>query len=759
LIGRTLSHFEIVAKLGEGGMGEVYRARDQRLDREVALKILPRELATDLQRRHRFEHEAKAVAALNHPHIVTVYSIEESDGRQFITMELVPGAPLSELIPADGMKLSLALDIATQLTDALAAVHARGITHRDLKPANVMVTPAHQVKVLDFGVAKLRARDGTDASATHGPTATVAGMIVGTVSYMAPEQIEGRAADRRSDVFSLGIVLYLMLTGRLPFRGDSPPSLMSAILRDDPPPVSRSRPELPRELDRILARCLEKDPRSRYDSMGELQVDLESLRAGGSPPTGVEAVPPVRSRQSGTIAVLPFADMSPGGEQEYFCDGMTEEIINALVAVPGLKVAARTSSFGHSKMDQDVRRIGEELGVAHVLEGSVRSAGSRLRVTAQLIDVANGYHVWSEKYDRSLEDVFAVQDEISAAIVEALQMTLGAQSGPDAAARHSRNMEAYQLYLRGRHCWNRRAKGELPKAIDYFRQTIDVDPTYALAYSGLADCYNVMGFFGYDRPEVTYSRARAAAERALEISPRLAEAHCSLGYVHHHFDRDWAATERSYRRAIELKPEYSVAHQWFSLPLVILGRSTEAKSSVLRARELDPLSPVINAAVGWVHHFSGEHEKAHRELTTVAMELVPEFAWLRITLGEVLMSLGRPQEAKEHFCYAADTSNRSIFALGNLGHCLGALGEREEASAILAELTARKEREYVSSFMIALVQAGQGDSAAARASLANAVRENAAMASYLGVDPRIRGAGIEIDDLLLDMGLQPREPA
>jgi TolB-like protein/tRNA A-37 threonylcarbamoyl transferase component Bud32/Flp pilus assembly protein TadD len=755
MIGRTLSHFKITAKIGEGGMGEVYRARDQRLDREVALKILPRELSSDLQRRNRFELEAKAVGALNHPHIVTVYSIEEAEGLQFITMELVSGAPLSDHIPEDGMDPDLALGLAVQLTDALAAVHEKGITHRDLKPANIMVTPANQIKVLDFGVAKLRALSGAGGSATNALTVTMAGMIVGTASYMSPEQLEGHSADHRSDIFSLGIVLYRMLTGRLPFQGSTLASFMSAVLRDTPAPVSRSRPDLPAELDRILALCLEKEPAKRYGSMADLEADLRAVRAGVADPTGSARRASSTQHQTDTIAVLPFTDMSPGGDQEYFCDGITEEIINALVAVAGLKVAARTSSFSFKGADQDIRKIGDELGVAQVLEGSVRTAGNRLRVTAQLIEVTTGYHVWSDKYDRNLEDVFAVQDEISAAIVEALQMNMGDGSGPDAAARHSQNMEAYQLYLRGRHCWNRRAKGELPKAIEYFRQAIDADPSYALAYAGLADSYSVMGFFGFDRPATTYTRARAAAERALEIAPGLAEAHCSLGYVRHHYDRDWAAMERSYRRAIELKPEYSVAHQWFSLPLAILGRKTEAIASVLHARELDPLSPVINAAVGWVHHFCGEDEIAHRELTTMAMELVPEFSWLRITLGEVLMALGRPNEAEEHFRYAVNASSRNTFGLGNLGHCLGVLGNRLEAGEILAELGERSVTEYVSNFALALVHAGLSDAAAARTSLEKAVQENDALASYIGVDPRFRGAGVDGDDLLVGMGLGP----
>jgi TolB-like protein/Flp pilus assembly protein TadD len=736
-------------------MGEVYRAKDTRLGREVALKILPPDVAHDPQRRMRFEHEARAVAALNHPHIVTVYSIEEAEGQRFLTMELVVGAPLSKRIPDDGMDPGLALDLAVQLTEALAAVHHKGITHRDLKPANIMVTPEDQVKVLDFGVAKLGVGGGAGSDADDALTRTAAGVILGTVAYMSPEQLEGRAADHRSDVFSLGIVLYQMLTGTLPFRGDNHAALMSAILRDDPAPASRRRPDLPAAIDRVLARCLEKDPERRHASMAELRVELQALRSGApAPERGRSATSPPAAR---TIAVLPFTDMSPGGEQEYFCDGITEEIINALVAVPGLKVAARTSSFGYKGAEQNIRRIGEELGVAQVLEGSVRTAGQRLRVTAQLINVADGYPVWSDKYDRNLEDVFAVQDEIAAAIVEALQMTMGGAPRPAAAARHSRNLEAYQVYLRGRHCWNRRAKGELPKAIGYFRQAIDADPTYALAYSGLADCYNVTGFFGYDYPGTAFTRARAAAERALEIDPELAEAHCSLGYVFHHHDRDWPAMERAYRRAIELKPEYAVAHQWFALPLAVLGRKEEAKTSVLRARERDPLSPVINAAVGWVHHFCGEYETAHHELTTVAMELVPEFAWLRITLGEVLMALGRPEEAEPHFRYAAESSKRAVFPMGNLGHCLAVLGQREESEAILRELGGRAASEYVSPFFLALVAGGLGDAGAARGHLERAVEERAAMASYVAVDPRFRAAGMpRLDDLLARMGLGAR---
>jgi non-specific serine/threonine protein kinase len=409
-----LSHYRLVEKIGEGGMGEVWRALDTSLHREIAIKILPEAFATDPDRLARFGREARALAAINHPNIVTIYSVEQDEGIHFFTMELVEGLPLTERIPADGLPVESFVDMAASLADALAAAHARGLVHRDLKPLNILVSGERQVKILDFGLAKLRPEtSGSDVSpaVSESPTLTGEGRVLGTIPYMSPEQVEGKTVDHRSDIFSLGVVLYEMATGGHPFRGGTPTETISSILSRSPPPASDINHTMPRDLDLIIRRCIEKDPDRRYDAVKVLLEELEGLR--GSVLSGAASAAAGGSEALPSIAVLPFVDMSPGKDQEYFCEGIAEELIDSLTKLEGLQVAARTSAFQFSGKGHDVRDIGRQLQVRTVLEGSVRKAGNRIRITAQLVNVADGFHLWSEKYDRELDDIFAIQDEIS----------------------------------------------------------------------------------------------------------------------------------------------------------------------------------------------------------------------------------------------------------------------------------------------------------------------------------------------------------
>jgi TolB-like protein/Tfp pilus assembly protein PilF len=433
--------------------------------------------------------------------------------------------------------------------------------------------------------------------------------------------------------------------------------------------------------------------------------------------------------------VLPFADLSQSGDQEYFCDGIAEEITSALATVESLNVAARSSSFRFKGRDSDIREVGEVLNVDLVLEGSVRSAGNRLRITAQLVSVGDGYHIWSERYDRSMEDIFEVQDEISEAIVKALKVKIDESEHPQLMRRGTSDVDAYHYYLRGRHCWNRRHQGVLPKAIEYFHKAIDADPGYALAYVGLADAYNVLGYYGFEPPERSFARARSAAEKALQINPEQAEAYNSLGYTNQHHDWDWTEAEKNYQKALELRPEYAVANQWYGIFLSCRARHEEAIARVTRARELDPLSPVINTAVGWLHYHAGDYQHALSELLG-ALDLDPVFPWLRYVLGQVHDALDQGNEARGHFQSAVETTREAPFYLAGLGYCLARMGDEDGAREVVQRLDQIGATGYVAGVDMALVHAGLQDADNTFAWLTKALNQRAVGLTYLGVDPR-----------------------
>jgi serine/threonine protein kinase/Flp pilus assembly protein TadD len=723
MIGKTVSHYRILEQLGAGGMGVVYKAEDLTLRRTVALKFLGAELSTNTLAQKRFIAEARAASSLDHPNIGTIFEINNTpDGSTFIAMAYYGGGTLQNKIEEGPLDATLAADIARQVARGLGKAHDHGIVHRDIKPANIMFTDDGVAKILDFGLAKLAGKSRL----------TKAGSTVGTIAYMSPEQARGEDVDRRTDIWAVGVVMYEMLVKRLPFDDEYEAAILYSILNAEPKRVTDLRPELPTDSDRIIARCLQKEPGSRYQSMRELLEDMERSvwvrETADSKQAGAKSEVP-------SIAVLPFRDMSPSRDQEYFCEGISEELTNVLAHFEGLRVAARTSAFRYKDAAIDVRQIGRELGVESVLEGSVRKSGSRLRVTAQLVKVSDGYHVWSENFDRDQDDIFAIQDEISAAIAEALRVRMGGRKRLLVAERHTRDPKAYRLYLQGRHCWNSRHQGVLPKGIGFFRKAIDLDPGYALAYTGLADSYSVMGYFGYEEPNLAFSRAKAAAEKALDLVPELAEAWVSLGYAYHHHEWDWTKAEAHYKRAIEIDAGYPVAHQWYGIYLASRGRHDEACRSMRRARELDPLAPVISTAFGWLRHLAGAEDEALGALTD-ALDLDPRFPWLRYVLGEVNEHASRFEEAAAHFQEAVEITNRSAFYLAGLGHCLARSGRMDEARRILNELeTARKSR-YVSALDIALVFAGMREKGDMLAWLEKALEERVPILVYAAVDPR-----------------------
>jgi TolB-like protein/Tfp pilus assembly protein PilF/predicted Ser/Thr protein kinase len=623
LIGDTISHYKILKRIGSGGMGEVYLAEDTKLNRKVALKFLPVQLASDEEFTERFTREAQAAAALNHPNIITVYEVSEYENRPFIAMEYVEGESLKDLIAREELSIGEALDVALQISDGLAVAHQTGIVHRDIKPQNILMGKDGRVRICDFGLAK----------AKMDVTLTQAGSTLGTIAYMSPEQAQGKEVGRRSDIFSFGVVLYEMMAGQLPFKGEHEAAVIHSIVNDTPEPLARYKSDVPEGLQKIVSKAMEKNLKTRYQHVDELGADLRRLKTELE--SGVTKTLETVGKAAPSVAVLPFANLSADPEQEYFCDGMAEDIINALTQLEGLRVVARTSAFAFKGKHEDIREIGRKLSVGTLLEGSVRKAGGRVRITAQLINVADGYHLWSERFDRDLSDVFAIQDEISLAIVDKLKVKLLGDEKKKMLKRYTQDLEAYDLYLKGRYHWNRRTQEALRKAMGHFEQVVQKDPGYALAYAGLADCYSMLAQVRALTPKEAFPKAKALASKALELDEALSEAHTSLAFVLSCFDWDWAGAEREFRRAIELNPNYATAHQWFAVGLLVnLRRTSEAIQEIQKALELDPLSLIINTAAGNVYLYAGREDKALEQAEKV-LDMDSTFGFAHLILTEV----------------------------------------------------------------------------------------------------------------------------
>jgi serine/threonine protein kinase/tetratricopeptide (TPR) repeat protein len=661
--GTRLGPYEIAAPLGAGGMGEVYRARDGRLGRDVAVKVLPEAVASHPDRLARFEREARSVAALNHPNVVTLYAIEEAGGVRFLAMELVEGQTLDRLLAPGGLPLTRVLDLAVPLADALSAAHQRGVVHRDLKPANVMVTREGRVKVLDFGLAKSQAED-TVSSVSQAATAmsplSSAGLVVGTVPYMAPEQVRGEAADARTDLFAFGVLLYELLTGQRPFRGATPADVSSAILRDQPDPMHATRPDLPAEFERVVTRCLEKDRDQRFASAKDVRDELELVRRGiatGAVVSSRPARPPAASRELPSIAVLPFANRSSDPDDEYFAEGLADELLSVLARIRGLRVAARTSSAQFKGTSEDVATIGRKLNVATLLEGSVRKSGARVRISVQLVKVADGYHLWSESFDRTLDDIFAVQDDIAQSVVKELRTSLlgevadskasGEAQAEVAAAAVGRgtHAEAHRLYLQGRHFTSRLGGKEVDRGLTLLRQAVALEPDHALAWAALAWAETLAATLtGEGSGDI--ERARSAAAHSLELQPDLPEGLFAMGSIQLWHDFDWSAADAAFRRALESRPGDAEMLRANALMSHIMGRHDEALSLCLQAVQQDPLSVSSYTYLARAHAARGrfaESEAAYRK----AIELSPEAMLTRCLLALVLVDLGRLEEALE----------------------------------------------------------------------------------------------------------------
>ena len=674
-------------------MGEVYKAQDTRLKRLVALKLLPPELTRDKAAKQRFLQEAQAASALDHPNICTIHEIDETpDGQFYLVMAYYEGETLKEKIERGPLPIDEALDIAIQAGQGLSKAHDAGITHRDIKPANLMLTADGTAKILDFGLAKLAGAEDI----------TQTGTTLGTVAYMSPEQLRGEEVDPRSDIWSLGVVLFEMIAGQRPFKGEQLQAVSVGILQSQPAPLTGSRTGVPAELQRVVNRGLAKPVADRYQTVADLLSELRTVKraldSGATAAAGVEKSVP-------SIAVLPFSNMSPDQEQEYFCDGLAEELIDALARLDGLRVVARTSAFQFKGQALDVGEIGRRLKVGTVLEGSVRKAGNRLRINAQLINASDGYHLWSERYDRDMDDIFAVQDEIARSVVEKLKVKLLGTADTPLVRKPTDNLEAYNLVLQGRYYSVRATGAALEKSLACFTQALAVEPTYAQAHAGIATAQAIRAIVSLAAPHTVMPEVREAALKTLALDETVADAHAALALVLHFYDWDWAGAEREYRWALELNPGDTLARCGYANLLGMVGRVDESVAEARSAVERDPVAPFCRYILAQQFVMARRFEEAIAE-AHAAIELDSSYNHLYMTLGWGLAGLGRHDEAVDAFRRQMIAAAGDPFSQGWLGWALGLAGHRQEALTILGDLEGRRSQGYVGGLLLACVSLG-----------------------------------------------------
>jgi len=732
LIGKTVSHYRILHELGRGGMGEVFLAQDLNLPRKAALKFLHSNRLQDPIARARFTREARAAASIDHPYVCKIYETGESEGRTFIAMEYVEGQTLRAKLTEGMLPLKDALLTAAETAEALEEIHNRQIVHRDVKPSNIVLSRHGHVKVMDFGIAKQIPSVVTTAETVDYPAKT---RIVGTVAYMAPEQLRGTEADERSDIFSFGVVLYEMICGVHPFKKKTSRATINSILREEPAPVARYRTEIPETLEEILKRMLAKKPAQRFRWVREVRNRLNQLLEARQLKVKAAAAGP-------SIAVLPFVNVSTDPENEYFSDGLAEELINVLCRIPGLHVTSRTSAFQFKGKALDIRTIGEQLNVSTILEGSVRKSGDRLRITGQLINVANGFQLWSERYDREMKDIFEIQDDISGAIADQLRARIMSDPKEPVLKGHTDNPEAYNLYLKGRYFWNKRTEEALHRSVRYFKLALEKDRDYALAYAGMAAAHLTQSIYGLRPPNELMPKAKSAAEEALAIENQLPSALVSRGCVRSMYDWDWAAAESDFKRAIELEPRNEYAyHCYANHCLIPLGRFREASLQLRLAREIDPLNLVVNTSAGLPFFFGREFDKAIEEYQKT-IEMDHNFGLARYFLGQAYTEKTMYPQAIAELKQVIGTSGQSPEYISALGQAYALAEKIEEALGQLDQLRRLSEVRYVSPVLFAQVHLAMNQNDLAQDYLETAYRMRCTDLIWIQVRPvfdRLRG--------------------
>jgi len=779
--------------LGEGGMGQVYLADDTVLNRKVAIKFVSaKSLGSDIAKQ-RLLREARAVAALDHPNICAIYEIVEGQEDCFIVMQYLEGETLDEKVGHGRPGLSASIDYAIQIADALSEAHSRGVVHRDIKPQNIIVTSRGQLKVLDFGLAKLLpSEEFTDSSAYTLNVLSSPGTMIGTMPYMSPEQVRAEDVDYRSDIFSFGTVMYELITGKQPFITNNRAVTMSAILTQQPLPLSHYTANVPQELERIVSKCLQKDRERRYQSAAEIAIDLRQLQrtdrdtvaTGASfheqPSThnyltlaalfGLVLIvgglayfllhrslssPPARVN---SIAVLPFVNTNADADLEYLSDGMTDSLINSLARLPNTRTIGRTSVFRYKNRDADAHAVGTELGVQSVLSGRITQRGNSFSISVELVDARDNHHIWGQQFNRQLSDILAVQDEITHVITEQLRVEISGEDEKRINKRYTDNSEAYQLYLKGRYFWNKRTPEDIQKGIEYFRQAIAADPNYALAYTGLSDSYAVLGSGGFDTmlPDEAMPKAREAAMKALQIDHDLAEAHASLAYVKFIYDWDWATAETEFNRAIELNANYPTARALRSQFLMAMGRSADSIAESHRAQELDPVSLSINTNVGRAYLLAHEYDKALQQLLKT-IEMDPSYVWSHYLVAIAYEQKQMYPQAVEEFQKVRSISGGAPFSDAALAHCYAVSGRRVEALDLAKNLESRTKQTHTSPYYLAIVYAGLDDRDRAFHWLETSYQERRNQTVYIKVEPAFDQlhADKRFTEMMRRVGLSP----